>query len=212
MKKLVNLSCFLMFLTFQMSAEIIKTEPQFSIEVSNTEVLLGNYIEVTFTLKNAKGQKFEAPNFKNFDIVGGPNQSSSFSMTNGETTQSISYTYYLQPKSIGNFYLEPAFIEADGMTLETQPIEILVLDNPDGIIQKPNRKTPNHFDIFDSAPNDFFNSPSDDFFNFPLDDFFQLREFPKLEIPQQEGEEKEGEGTEKKSKKKSKKKGKVYKI
>ncbi len=210
MKKLVNLSCFLMLLTFQVSAESIETEPQFSIEVSNTEILLGNYIEVTFTLKNAKGQKFEAPNFKDFDIVGGPNQSSSFSMMNGETTQSISYSYYLQPKTIGNFYLEPAFIEADGVTMETQPIEIMVLENPDGIIQKPKRKTPNRLDIFDSMPNDFFNSPSDDFFNFPMEDFFQLHEMPKLEMPKQGGEKKEGE--EKKGKKKSKKKGKVYKI
>lgn len=205
MKKLVNLSCFLMLLTFQVSAEGIKTEPQFSIEVSNTEVLLGNYIEVTFTLKNAKGQKFEAPNFKDFDIVGGPNQSSSFSMMNGETTQSISYTYYLQPKRIGNFYLEPAFIEADGITMETQPIEIMVMENPDGVIQQPKRKTPNRLDIFDSAPNDFFNFPSDEMFNFPMEDFFQLREMPK-----QNGEKKNSE--EKKRKKKSKKKGKVYKI
>ncbi|MGK0365993.1 MAG: hypothetical protein ACI85O_003063 [Saprospiraceae bacterium] len=202
MKKLVNLSCFLMILAFQVSAENIETEPQFAIEVSNTEVLLGNYIEVKFTLKNAKGQKFEAPNLKSFDIVGGPNQSSSFSMMNGETTQSISYTYYLQPKTTGVFYLEPAFIEANGMTMETQPIEIMVLENPDGIIQKPKRKTPSQIDIFDSAPNDLF--------NFPMDDFFQLREMPRLEMPKQDGEKKEGE--EKKSKKKSKKKGKVYKI
>ena len=69
MKNLVNLSCFLMLLTFQVNAESIKTEPQFSIEVSNTEVLLGNYIEVKFTLKNAKGQRFEAPNFKDFDMA-----------------------------------------------------------------------------------------------------------------------------------------------
>ncbi|MFK8005294.1 MAG: BatD family protein [Saprospiraceae bacterium] len=201
MKKLVNLSCFLMLLTFQVSAENIETEPQFSIEVSNTEVLLGNYIEVKFTLKNAKGQKFEAPNFKNFDIIGGPNQSSSFSMMNGETTQSISYTYYLQPKTIGNFYLEPAFIEADGMTLETQPIEILVLENPDGIIEKPQQKS--------SPQMDMFNFPSDDFFNFPMDDFFQLREMPRLEMPKQDGEKKEKD---KNGKKKSKTKGKVYKI
>ena len=200
MKKLINFSFFLMLLTFQVSAECVETEPQFSIEVSNTEVLLGNYIQVTFTLKNAKGQKFEAPNFKNFDIVGGPNQSSSFSMMNGKTTQSISYTYFLQPKTIGNFYLEPAFIEANGKTMETQPIEILVLENPDGIIQKPKQQSPNHFDIFEM--------PSDDFFNFPMDDFFQLREMPRLEMPKREGEQKE----KKKDKKKSKRKGKVYKI
>lgn len=197
MKKLFNLSCFILLLTFQLSGKIIETEPIFSIEVSNTEVLLGNYIEVRFTLKNANGQKFEAPNFRDFDIVSGPNQSSSFSMINGETTQSISFTYFLQPKNIGNFYLEPAFIEADGETLETQPIEIIVLENPDGIIEKPQQKMPNQMELF--------NSPSHDLFDFPmnLDIFPELRVFPKIEITPKSKEKK---------KNKSKKKGKVYKI
>lgn len=208
MKKLVNLSYLFLFLAFQVGASNIETEPQFSIEVSNTEVLLGNYFQVTFTLKNAQGQKFEAPNFKDFDIVSGPNQSSSFSMMNGKTTQSISYTYYLQPKSIGSFYLEPAFIEADGKTMETQPIEIFVLDNPDGIIQQPKRKTPNQLDLFQSVPDGFFDFPSDDFFNFPMDDFFQLQ------IPQPGGKQPEQKKNDEKGKdnKKSKRKGKVYKI
>lgn len=186
MKRLLNISCFLMFFIFQAQAKAVQTEPQFSIEVSKTSVLLGNYIEVTFTLKNADGNKFEAPTFNGFDIVGGPNQSSSFSMVNGVTTQSSSYSYFIQPKDVGNFYVEPAFIEVEGKTLETQPIEIVVLENPDGIIEKPKRQNPSHMDLFQF--------PSDDFFN-----------FPKIEIPKNREEQK---GEEKKPKKKRK----VYKI
>ena len=197
MKNLFSFSCFIILLNFQMKAVSVETEPKFSIQVSNTSVLFGNYFEVTFTLKNGKANKFEAPNFKDFDIVGGPNQSSTFSMMNGQTTQSISYTYYLKPKNIGNFYLEPAFIEADGKTLETEPIEIMVLDNPDGIIEKPKQKS--------SPQMELFNFPTDDFFQtFPDSNFFNL---PKMEIPKQEG----NEGNDGK-KKKSKKKRKVYKI
>lgn len=197
MKKLINLSCFLMLFIFQAQAEGIQEEPQFSVRVSNSSVLLGNYIEVTFTLKNSSGSKFEAPQFEGFDIVGGPNQSSSFSMMNGVTTQSISYTYYIKPKEIGNLYVEPAFIEADGTTLETQPLEIMVLENPDGIIEKPQRK---------SQGMEMFEFPSDDFFNTPnLDDFFN---FPKIEkVPQDKN--KDGK---KEEQKKPKKKRKVYKI
>lgn len=197
MKKLINLSCFLMLFIFPSQAESIQDEPQFSVTVSNSSVLLGNYIEVTFTLKNSGGSKFEAPQFEGFDIVGGPNQSSSFSMMNGVTTQSISYTYYIKPKDIGNLYVEPAFIDADGKTLETQPIEILVLENPDGIIEKPQRK---------SQGMDLFQFPSDDFFNTPkMDDFFN---FPKIEkVPQDKNQ-----GGKKKEQKKPKKKRKVYKI
>jgi len=199
MKKLINLSCFLMLFIFQAKAETIQEEPQFSVMVSNAEVLLGNYIEVTFTLKNSSGSQFEAPRFEGFDIVGGPNQSSSFSMMNGVTTQSIAYTYYLKPTKIGNLYVEPAFIDADGTTLETQPIEIMVLENPDGIIEKPQRKSQGNMDMFQF--------PSDEFFNFPnMDEFFNI---PKIEqIPRNKNQQKEDE----KKKKKPKKKRKVYKI
>jgi len=198
MKNLINLSCFLMLFVFQAEAETTYEEPQFSVTVSNASVLLGNYIEVTFTLKNSSGSQFEAPKFEGFDIVGGPNQSSSFSMMNGVTTQSISYTYYIKPKEIGNLYVEPAFIDADGTTLETQPIEIVVLDNPDGIIEKPQRRSQPQMDMFQF--------PSDDFFNFPdMDEFFKI---PGIEqIPRGNNQEEKKEKS-----KKPKKKRKVYKI
>lgn len=199
MKKLFNLSLFLMLFIFQAQANGAINNPEFSVNVSKSEVLLGNYIEVTFTLKNASGKNFEAPKFADFDLVSGPNQSSSFSMMNGVTTQSLAYTYFLKPKEVGNFYIPPAFIQVDETTLETQPIEIMVLDNPDGIIEKPQRQNSNRMEMFQF--------PSDDFFNFPSDDFFN---FPKREIPKSGGEQKgQEEGT---PKKKSKKKRKVYKI
>ena len=188
MKKLINLSCFLMLFVFQTKANIVENEPKFEVKVSKTSVLLGNYIEVTFTLKNAGGNKFEAPNFEGFDIIGGPNQSSSYSIMNGVTTQSVSYSYYVKPRDIGNIFVSPAYIEVDGKVLETLPIEILVMDNPEGIIEKPQRQSPNRMDMFQF--------PNDDFFNFPNpDDFFNL---PKKEAPKQ-GEKK-------------KKKRKIYKI
>ena len=190
MKKLLNLSCFLLLFIVQGQTKNMDTEPQFSIEVSNTSVLLGNYFQVTFTLKNGDGNKFEAPTFNDFDIVSGPNQSSSFSMMNGVTTQSISYTYYLQPKDVGNYYVEPAFIEVDGKTLETQPIEILVLENPDGIIEKPKSKSPRQMEFFNFPPDDFFNFPSDDFFNFPKIEIPEYKEQPKENGNDENGKEK----------------------
>lgn len=204
MKKLLNLSCLLMFFIFQANAKNIETEPSFSVEVNKTEVLLGNYIEVSFTLKNANGNQFEAPRFEGFDIVGGPNQSSSFSMMNGVTTQSVSYTYYLKPKEVGNYFVPPAFIEADGKTLETQPIEIFVLENPEGIIEKPKRRNSSRMDMFQFPSDDFFN---DDFFQFP--DPNELFNMPRRKIPQPK---KEGENGEEKKQKKPKKKRKTYRI
>lgn len=119
---------------FAMKAE----DAVIKVEVSTDSVLMGNYFEVKFTVENAVG-KFTPPDFSDFDIVGGPNQSSSFSMINGVVSRSASYTYYLQPREEGLFYIDVASVETDDKFLETPPVEILVVPNPDGILENPHQ-------------------------------------------------------------------------
>ena len=163
---------------------LAQEEARFTIEVSSDSILLGNYFEVKFTLENAKGSNFEPPTFSEFFLKGGPNTASSMSIINGEVTQTITYSYYLEPKDIGNFWVEPASIMVDDKVLETQPIEVVVFPNPDGIKQQlpQNQSFEFRFDGFD----------------FPM---------PEIEIPEGEQlpEKKEVE-------KKKKKKRKTYKI
>ncbi len=111
--------------------------PKFKVEVSTDSVLWGNYFKVTYTLENAPGAQFETPAFPDFRIISGPNMSSSFSLVNGVSTQSVSYTYFLEPKEIGVFYIQPAFVETGGAVLETPPLQIKVAPNPDNIKQQP---------------------------------------------------------------------------
>lgn len=122
-------------------------DPVFKVEVSSDSILVGNYFELVFTIENAEG-KFDAPNLSEFDIIGGPNTSSSFSMINGRVTQSASYSYYLKPRDIGVFTIPPAFYETDETTLETIPIDIIAVPNPDGIIQQPHRPTQRYNEVF----------------------------------------------------------------
>ncbi len=111
---------------------------KFTVEISPDKVLAGNYFEVKFTLENADGKNFEAPDFsEHFNVQSGPNFSSSFSMVNGDVTQSMTVTYYLEPRDIGSYYILPASIEAEGKVLETAPLEVVVAPNPDGIRQQP---------------------------------------------------------------------------
>ncbi len=124
----------LLFNIFAHSQESI-----FSVKADSDTVLFGNPIEVTFSLVNASGRNFELPKLKDFDVVGGPSQSSSMSMINGETTQSMSFTYLLQARAVGRFYIEPAAIQVGSKTLETKPIAVVVLPNPDGIRRQEKR-------------------------------------------------------------------------
>ncbi|MCB0568558.1 MAG: BatD family protein [Phaeodactylibacter sp.] len=111
--------------------------PRFTVEASSDSILMGNYFKVVFTLENASGDNFEPPVFQGFDVASGPSFASSISIFNGRTSQKVSYTYYLQPRDIGNYYIEPASIAVGGKVLETLPVEVIVVPNPDGIIQEP---------------------------------------------------------------------------
>ena len=131
-----------------------ENQPSFSFEISTDSILMGNYFEVKFTLENANGKNFAAPTFEGFNVVGGPNSSMSTSIVNGVVTQSISYSYYLEPKDIGQYWIEPASIETGDNILETTPIEVLVVPNPDGIKQYPQQREQRRlfFDDFFSRP------------------------------------------------------------
>ncbi|MEM1319141.1 MAG: BatD family protein [Bacteroidota bacterium] len=91
------------------------------------QVVLSSYFEVTFTLKNAKTYNFSPPSFKDFKILGGPNQSTSVTSINGSWSQSISYSYTLQPKKIGKFTIGPATVTAAGKTLKSNPVSIEIV-------------------------------------------------------------------------------------
>lgn len=104
----------------------------FIVEISTDSILFGNYFQVKFTLENAQGDNFVAPEFEGFQLVSGPNLASSFSMINSKVSQSISYTYYLEPKAVGNYFIEPASIEVGDKVFETEPQAVIVVPNPDG--------------------------------------------------------------------------------
>lgn len=123
---------------------ISQSAANFTATVSTDSVLMDNFFEVKFSLENGQGENFEPPAFSDFLVVGGPNQSSSFSMINGAVNQSMTFSFFLQPKEIGKYYIPPASIKVGGKILETDPITIWVLPNPDGIIQ--NRRKDNFQD------------------------------------------------------------------
>ena len=148
---------------------------KFTVTVSTDSILFGNYFEVKFTLEDANGGNFNAPTFENFNIISGPNTSTSMSFMNGTMSQSVAYTYYLEPKEIGSYYIQPASIETNETVLETLPLEVLVVPNPDGIRQHPQQRQGSN-SLFD----DFFGQPPS--FNFDADpndmqDFFNAQPF-----------------------------------
>lgn len=75
---------------------------------------------------NQDGDNFNPPDFANFTIVGGPNQSVSNSWINGVRSYKKVYSYFLAPKAQGNFTIKQATIVIGGETYKTLPIAIQV--------------------------------------------------------------------------------------
>ena len=100
--------------------------------VAQDTILDGNAFEFRILIKNLKGD-FTPPTFSDFDVVRGPNISKSMQIINGEMSKESSYTYALRPRKIGENYIEESYFNTSDGVLETQPIAIIVMDNPEEI-------------------------------------------------------------------------------
>jgi BatD DUF11 like domain len=101
-----------------------------TVSVANTKVGLGDQFEVSFAfngpdVNNVKG--FTSPDFANFMILSGPNQSTAMQIINGAVSGSITYSYYIQPKSIGTFNIGSATVNYKGTNYKSQPLKIEVV-------------------------------------------------------------------------------------
>jgi hypothetical protein len=98
---------------------------KFEAKVSKSKLGINERLRVVFEM-NEDGDNFTSPDFKNFTVVGGPNQSVSNSWINGVRTYKKTYTYFLAPKKRGTFTIAQATIEIKGETYKTIPIKVEV--------------------------------------------------------------------------------------
>ncbi len=117
----------------------------FTATASSTKVGEGEQFEVSFTYSGADINavaNFQAPNFKDFLVLSGPNQSSSMQIINGAVSGSRAFTYYLQPRSMGKFTIGSAAISVKGQTLKSAPLTIEVVKG--GGNQQAKKESNNH--------------------------------------------------------------------
>lgn len=82
-------------------------------------------------ITNADPSSFDPPTMHGFDILAGPTSSrmSSTQIINGKRSESyeVSYTYIVQPKSVGKFTISAATVIIDGKKFTSQPLTIEVV-------------------------------------------------------------------------------------
>ena len=82
-------------------------------------------------ITNADPSSFDPPTMQGFDILAGPTSSrmSSTQIINGKRSESyeVSYTYIVQPKSVGKFTISASTVIIDGKKYSSQPLTIEVV-------------------------------------------------------------------------------------
>ncbi len=137
----MNRTGFKLLFVVLMLCSIRASAQSFTATVNNTTVGQNDQFQVSFTFSgnSVNGIKnFNPPAFSNFMVLSGPNQSTSMQIINGAASASITYSYYLQPKSVGKFTIGTASIENNGNTYHTQPLSITVVKGA----PKPKQNTP----------------------------------------------------------------------
>jgi hypothetical protein len=122
---------FLLFTFILLTGIILQSYAQeFTASVSETTVADNERFQVSFTFSGKSINnlsKFSPPAFENFLILSGPNQSTSIQIINGAQSASLTYSFVVQPKSVGTFTIGAASIEQAGNTYKTEPIKITVV-------------------------------------------------------------------------------------
>lgn len=94
-------------------------------------------------------RNLKAPDFSQFVVLSGPNQSTNMQWINGNISATISYTYALYARQAGKYTIGPATIEYKGKTLKSDPISIEVTQGK----PKQQQKQPDQPDIANIGDN-----------------------------------------------------------
>lgn len=91
---------------------------------------LDDRFEVSFTVNTTNASNFKAPTFRGVQVLSGPHQSQSTSMSfiNGRQSGSskLTFSFYLKPLSVGTVNIAPAKITVSGTVYQSNPISIRV--------------------------------------------------------------------------------------
>ena len=117
-------------LIFALNCLFISAQVKFDATVSKNKLGLNERLRVDFVM-NQNGDNFSPPDFENFRIIGGPNQSIKSNYVNGESSFSKTYSYFLQPLRKGSLRIKQASIEIDGEEYKSLPIEVIITDSVD---------------------------------------------------------------------------------
>ncbi len=128
MYKQISKNIFWLVSLWIISTMSLDAQKSILVEISSDSVSVESLITIKYSLLNFQGQ-FEAPDFSDFQLRGGPSVSTQMQFVNGNMSSSQSYSYRIQPRDQGLYYIGPAYITCEGKTWESAPIAIDVFSD-----------------------------------------------------------------------------------
>lgn len=128
-KQSINKFFILLAVLFSVNITVSEAQVAFKATAPAT-VVEGEQFRLSYVL-NKEGKDLRLPEIADFDILFGPSTSTSFSQRtiNGQTTseRSVTYTFILAAKKVGDFTIKPATINVDGSNYQSNSLQIEVL-------------------------------------------------------------------------------------
>jgi hypothetical protein len=137
-------------------APLLFAQGKFTATASKTNVGVGEQFEIDFSI-DANGDRFTPPDLNIFQVMSGPNMSTSETMVNGSTTFNNTYSYIVAATKEGAFNIGAAAIIVNGHTLLSNHLKIIVKGHapPGQQAQQQQMKVPDPF-----ADDDNSNKPA----------------------------------------------------
>lgn len=115
-RRVIALVLFVLAFTFSFAQKI-------EVQVSSSRVQVGVPFQIAFTV-NSTPSTYTPPDFKDFDIYSGPNQSQSMQYINGNMSQSFSISFLISAKREGKITIGPMTMLVNGQNIKSAPLTI----------------------------------------------------------------------------------------
>src|SRR5690242_8816495 len=113
-------------LIFLFGGKVFGQDVSFTASVSKSTVGAGEQFQVTYTM-TGDVSNFQAPSFRSFNLVGGPNESTSAQISNNGVSQIRSVSYIFIAQKEGTYDIPPATIVVNGKKLQSNSLRITVV-------------------------------------------------------------------------------------
>lgn len=111
-------------------------QTNFVAAVDKNPVAVNDRFKFTLTIQNAKGN-ITPPDLSEFNLIFGPAKSTSYQFINGQSSNTITYTYTLSPKKTGEFTIGEAVANTDEGNFKSKPITLKVVEGSSSASGQP---------------------------------------------------------------------------